>query len=95
MPSPWTVIDSDFPVPQHKSESRLRLDLEAQAPRTPGSVRTKAKRKAGGAALGFTPATLAWVDLSYSVDLKTRDDRGEPERLELLHEITGYAVPGK
>lgn len=35
--------------------------------------------------LQFTPAALAWRDLSYSVDLKSRDDNGDYEQLELLH----------
>lgn len=45
--------------------------------------------------LPFTPATLSFSNLSYSVDLPTKDkETGKPETLELLHEISGFMTPG-
>lgn len=50
---------------------------------------------ASAMSLAFEPATLAWVDVGYSMDLPTRGRHGEHETLEILHSVSGFAVPGK
>mmetsp|Transcript_33421 Transcript_33421/g.76369 ORF Transcript_33421/g.76369 Transcript_33421/m.76369 type:complete len:1390 (-) Transcript_33421:90-4259(-) len=47
----------------------------------------------GGKAIEFQPCAVAWTHLSYAVDLPTK--RGaKPERLNLLHDISGFCLPG-
>lgn len=53
--------------------------------------RTEGEKKSS--VLPFQKCSLAWKDLSYSVDLPTKTG-GHRDTLELLHEISGFGLPG-
>jgi hypothetical protein len=81
---------SSVPDAAAADRNTVVVDLGAQQKKLAGGKSSAAKASFQLAALPFTPATLAWKDLKYTVYVGK-----EKTPKVLLNRISGYAEPGK